>query len=217
MKTSKPLHLRIIFVITHPKVYIMLLFYYIKCKNEKFRGLDFTENRSGVDLNLPRDRSWGYATASNIYLNPVFRRFKITGNDKIVDIGSGKGYALLKFRKYPFSKIAGIELSKELYDISKKNLEKLEINNIELYNMDASKFDHYDAFNYYYFYNPFLDCVMQEVIDKIKESLIKKPRKVVIIYRNPMCHDVIINSGIFIKTCEFKTEYKKFNIFIYEN
>ena len=55
----------------------------------------------------------------------VFKYLDIKEDDALLDVGSGKGYAMYMFSEFPFSKIHGVELSEELVRISKGNLEKL--------------------------------------------------------------------------------------------
>ena len=194
----------------------MILKYRITCWSEKRKGLDFTQSLSANELKLP-DNSWGYESSGNSYLKRVLSSFNISKDDSIIDIGSGKGHVLKLFSKYLFKKIDGIEFSPLLVDISRKNFERLTLKNITIYNTDATKFEEYKNYNYYYMFNPFQGDVMHKVISEIESSLKIKPRQVIIIYKNPMCHEKIIESGTFKKVNEFKTEYKYFNFFIYKN
>ena len=57
----------------------------------------------------------------------LFTQLKITKKDSILDIGSGKGFALIIASLFDFNNIKGIEISTKDYNICKKNLEILRI------------------------------------------------------------------------------------------
>ena len=115
-------------------------------------------------------------------------KLNITKEDSIIDIGSGKGWALTLFNLFPFNKISGIEISKGDYETSKNNLEILNIKNINIINDDIINFKDYDDYNYFYFYNPFNSIIFENVIKNIKNI---KNSNVKIIYNN--IHDEEIN------------------------
>lgn len=56
---------------------------------------------------------------------------------------------------------------------------------------DATLFNDYSKYNYFYLYNPFDGGVLKIVLDKIISTLEDNPRKIVIIYKNPLHKRVI--------------------------
>src|SRR4051794_37242946 len=54
------------------------------------------------------------APSWNKYLVRVLKDLHINKQDTILDIGCGKGSAMLAMLKFPFSRVDGIELSKEI-------------------------------------------------------------------------------------------------------
>jgi tRNA1(Val) A37 N6-methylase TrmN6 len=141
--------------------------------------------------------------------------FPITSNDAIVDYGCGKGGILVTLSKYPFAKIAGVEISPELVEIANKNIKTLNLKNIEITCCDASEYTQLDTFNYIYFFDPFPVVVMQDVLKNIEQSIINVPRKVTIIYLNPFCHDLIETKSAFKKVSELP--HFEHKCFIYSN
>ena len=121
----------------------------------------------------------------------------ISNKDSIIDLGCGKAYTLYYFTKFPFGRIAGVELSDYLYDIAKGNMDKLGDNRCFLYHANAALFDEFDEYNIIYMFNPFRADVMKKVIENLKESIRRKPRRVFIIYKIPAEHNTIIESGCF--------------------
>jgi hypothetical protein len=56
---------------------------------------------------------------------------------------------------------------------------------------------------------------MRSVIDNLKKSLAIKPRKVTIIYLNPVCNDEIISDSPFTRQEEF--DHASHRFFVYSN
>jgi Methyltransferase domain len=167
------------------------------------------------ELNLTEERSHYYANSGGVHLEKVLRDLKITPQDAIVDFGSGKGGALITFSRYPFSKIAGVELSPELVAIAEDNFRKLNIGSITMRACDAADFTDLDEYNYFYFFSPFPCSVMSAVIQNICTSLIARPRKAVIIYFNPECHAAVVTDSPFAKVAEY--HHHELGYYVYAN
>lgn len=148
------------------------------------------------------DRTYNYADSGGLEFEKLMAHFQITTDDAIVDFGCGKGGILITLSKYPFAKIAGVEISPELVAIARKNLEVLKIGNVAIECCDAADFDRLSEFNYFYFFDPFPAVVMQDVIRNIEKSIAEKPRKVTIIYLNPSCYSLFEASDVLRKTAE---------------
>jgi SAM-dependent methyltransferase len=161
------------------------------------------------------DRTHYYADSGGLEFEKIMAHFTITATDAIIDYGCGKGGILITLAKYPFVKITGVEISPELVEIAKNNIEKLNLKNIEITCCDASEFKQLDDFNYVYFFDPFPAVVMLDVIKNIEESIRKVPRRVTIIYLNPFCHDLIETKSAFKKVRELP--HFEHKCFVYSN
>ena len=156
-----------------------------------------------VDFSIPGE---GYGDKKGYirYQATVFANYKlikslpISFEDSILDIGCGKGKMVFYFSRLGFGKSDGIELSTELVCCAEKNMKILNRNSV-IINIDATEFDGYGEYNYFYFFNPFGKEIMRLVMDRIKESCVYNPRKVTIIYCNPLCHQQIVESGFYLK------------------
>ena len=112
-----------------------------------------------------------------------------------IDLGSGKGRALLLASHFPFNEIIGIELSQKLHDIACNNI-KIYINETQKCHRILSVCE--DAACYkiplehtvFYFYNPFDEHIMKAVLSNIEDSIRKYPREIYIIYHNPVYREV---------------------------
>jgi hypothetical protein len=80
---------------------------------------------------------------------------------------------------------------------------------------DAAEFTDLDEYSYFYFFNPFPGAVMSAVVGNIGMSLLRKPRRAIIVYFNPEFHDAVVNGSPFVKTREFRHHELKY--FIYSN
>lgn len=164
---------------------------------DQLRKIDLTKAVSIEDLHLPSDSHMYYA--SSPALKRVLKRLKIKPTDRILDIGCGKGRALYYMSKFPFEMIAGVDISSSLTEICKKNMKKLKITNFKIFNMDASLFTEYDSFNYIYLYNPFDADVLEKCLVNINNSLVRNPRKIIIIYHNPVFKTIILKFDFKLK------------------
>jgi len=167
------------------------------------------------ELGLSEQRAHRQTSTGGHYLESVLNSLQITSNDVIIDVGSGKGGAIITLSKYPFAQIAGVEISSDMVRIAQENLAKLRIADIKFYCDDASKFNEFDRFNYIYMANPFPCQIMDEVMINVKESLTENPRKMTIIYYMPLCHDIILNSGLFEQVATVKRG--RYPFFIYKH
>ena len=100
--------------------------------------------------------------------------------------------------------------------IAKRNFKRLNSNRIRIFINDATSFQEYDTYNFIYFYNPFPDIVMKQVINALIQSILKSERELIIIYNNPTCHLEIVRQGIFIKIGSYPDQWGN-GISIYSN
>ena len=116
-----------------------------------------------------------------------------------LDIGCGKGRALCMAAHTGFKKVTGIDFSKELCVIAEQNLQitKEKIGSFEytIINNDAFYFDIPETTDCIFLFNPFDDVIMSKVVENIRESLSAKPRKLWIIYVNPIYKDLFLEAG----------------------
>ena len=112
---------------------------------EKPRGLDFSLRQRSHGI-LSKGNH-GYALTQEKAFDDIMKHINITKQDKFIDIGCGKGGTLLYASKYPFKRIAGIEIEESLYKIAKKNFEILDMASVEIYNDNAVSFADYMGYN----------------------------------------------------------------------
>ncbi len=125
-----------------------------------------------------------------IILKKVFPSLDIKDSDVLVDYGCGKGRVICFGSQFPFKKIYGIEISEKWARIAKSNVNRKQLDNVNVLNMNAIDFDSSDC-TVYYFFNPFGKKTFQYVIKHIARTLEKNNRHIKIIYYNAKNRDVI--------------------------
>lgn len=112
----------------------------------------------------------------------------VPGDDVFVDIGSGKGRALLMAAQYPFKRIIGIEISEVLNKMARRNLDNwtgdLACRDIQLWTGDAAACYIPNDATIIYFYNPFHGRTLLAVFEAIARSQLMSPRRIWILFNN---------------------------------
>ena len=122
-----------------------------------------------------------------------------------IDLGSGKGRTLLMAAEYPFRRIVGVELLPELSRIAYDNLQKYTSETQKCFSLesvcdDARKFEFPAEATVLYLFNPLLETGLSIVLDNLEQSLRKHPRKVFVLYHNPLLEHVLAMCGSLRKT-----------------
>lgn len=181
-----------------------------------FKGIDTYKNEQLENLDIPPETEPNmYESSGNSYLVNTLKHMNITSEDAIIDFGCGKGGALIKMADFPFKTVKGVEYSKFLYDVAEKNIKKLKLKKVQVFHGDAAAFKDLDDLTYVYLFNPFGPATLKPVLENIKNSLEKNPRHLTLIYKSPVFHQEVMDTGIFTKINQFKGENADF--YIYEN
>ncbi len=139
---------------------------------------------------------------------------------QFVDLGSGQGktmcvVAIFFNQLYKYNPILGVEFSKELTDIAKKNLVKLiPTNNFNIETKDVlSAIENFkEKIFIFYIYNSFKGKYFEEVC-----SHIAKFNKVLIIYLEPVESNILIKYGfklVYSHKSALSFKNREFNIYI---
>ncbi len=124
-----------------------------------------------------------YRGSDFLFFNNALSLLKINFNDyTFIDFGSGKGKALFLASAYSFKKIIGIEFSEDLNAIAQENIRQFKKDNIEAYCMDAVDYKIPEESLVCYFYNPFDEYIMAQVISNIRHAYNLYKKNIVIVY-----------------------------------
>ena len=107
-----------------------------------------------------------------------------------IDLGSGKGRALLLAAMYPFAHIIGVEVQPELDAIARQNIARFDesgqqCHSIESVCADAREYEFPPTDLVVYLFNPFPDYVLREVLTNLVASARRTPRSIVVLYNAP--------------------------------
>jgi len=180
---------------------------------DKLYGLDFLSVIPLEVLGLDSSVVVQGSPSGNKFLFKVLNDVFIDSDDSILDIGCAKGSALKYFAKFPFNKVHGLELSKTLVQICRKNFNILKKNNVKVFHENATNFKHYNEYNFFYLYNPYPKEVMKKFVVCLKKQILNK--EIIIIYNNPVCHNVLITNG-FVLIKKYPDMWGN-GIFVYSN
>jgi hypothetical protein len=118
----------------------------------------------------------------------------------LIDLGSGKGRALILGLSYPFRRILGVEFALELHRAAETNLISLaasgtDTSRIELFHADVTEFDFPLEPLVIFLYNPFDGVVMQKMVERVHQTHSENPRPILVLYVNPFFQKVWIDGG----------------------
>jgi len=131
-----------------------------------------------------------------------------------VDIGSGKGRALLLASQYPFERILGVELLPELNQIAEDNIRKFpshlkRCENIQAILGDATKFFFPPEPLVVFLFHPLPESDFVELLVNLTGSLRTSPRTTYLVYAHPVFASILESSGAFEK-CGGNEQYLLF-------
>jgi SAM-dependent methyltransferase len=142
-----------------------------------------------------RDRN---ATSGYLFL-PRGLRGRIGPEDTFLDYGSGRGRVLLQAARYPFGRVIGLEQNEPDCEIARSNARiaarRLRCPRIEVVQADATVWQVPDDVTYIYMFNPFWGETFRAVLDRVGESLDRRPRPLTLIYANPKCAPELLATG----------------------
>jgi SAM-dependent methyltransferase len=104
-----------------------------------------------------------------------------------VDVGCGKGRALLLAEEYPFRKIIGVEFSRKLAKIAAANAAKIGSQRISIIHANARSFQFPPEPLVVFLYNPFSGDILRSIMKRLGPH----PSSLYILYVNPVHSEAI--------------------------
>jgi len=125
-------------------------------------------------------------------------------NFTFIDLGSGKGRTLLMASNYPFQRIVGIEVLPELNRIALENLRKYKSETQHCFRLDsvcadARVFLFPAEPTVLYLFNPVSGPGLAQIVANLEHSLQANPRKVLVLYHNPLHDKTFLRSPLFTR------------------
>jgi SAM-dependent methyltransferase len=176
-------------------------------KGEKKYGINttgadelFKLEKQGIDIS----HATIYMPVSYSLLEESFKHLKSKRlNPKplnhFLDIGCGKGRALCVAAHLGFKKVTGLDFAKDLCEAAKENLaltnQKIPEFEYKIINNDAFYFEIPDDVDCIFLFNPFDEFILSGVVNNICTSLQNNPRRLSIIYVNPLHKEQFLKAG----------------------
>ena len=167
------------------------------------RGLTDTSPQFSLErFGLDHPEREIYGASGWFSLHRALPPAEVGPHDVFLDFGSGMGRAVyMAARRYPFARVMGVEISPELTEIARRNIEhnraRLRCTDVELVVGDAATYEMPDDVTIVYMFNPFKGSVFQAALESIVRSLDRAPRPLRIVYQNPVEEQRILDSGRF--------------------
>ncbi len=132
-------------------------------------------------------------------LRRALRALKPGPSDVFVDLGSGKGKALLIAGLLPIGRVVGIELDDELARRSEQNIERararLRAGDVSTVQANVLQWPIPDDTSIVFLYNPFVGETFHAALTRVLESYDRRPRDLHVVYSFPWEHDWLIGTG----------------------
>ncbi len=121
-----------------------------------------------------------------------------------VDVGAGKGRALLLAAELPFRKVIGVEVTEELARIAQRNVARWSRiakpkAKIRVVYEDAANFRWPRTPLLVYMYNPFACSLVAQMAENLAAVAASGSGLVDLLYVNPTCTDTLTAQGLFVR------------------
>ncbi len=151
--------------------------------------------KQGIDIS----HATIYMPVSYTLLEEIFEQLPATIHNHFLDIGCGKGRALCIAAHKGFKQVTGLDFARDLCEAAKENLaitkQKIPALEYKVINNDAFYFEIPEDVDCIFFFNPFDEIIMSAVVNNICTSLQNNPRKISIIYVNPLHKELFLKAG----------------------
>jgi SAM-dependent methyltransferase len=171
-------------------------------RGEKKYGINTTgadELKSLRKKGIDTQHATLYMPVAYPVLEALLQQIPDTHKQHFIDIGCGKGRALCVAAHYGFIQLSGIDFSASFCEAAKTNLAATAAVHpqvtYEVVNNDAFYYEIPDSATCIFLFNPFDDVILSGVIGNIESSLQRRPRKLYVIYANPMFKVLFTEAG----------------------
>ncbi len=158
---------------------------------DTFRRLELRELEVGATLPTEQFRGWKYGPINQDFFHEIIERCPIDrGRTTFLDVGCGKGAAVLMASEYGFRRVIGLDFSSELLEIAQRNTSIYERKrgrsvSIDWVHADFMTHTPPDEPLLLFLNNPFPADISRLAVDHIHRFLRGHRSPVVLAYRRP--------------------------------
>lgn len=168
---------------------------------DRLYGRDIDTLKPEVDLQHFDPDRLAYFPSGWHYLRRALHHREVGPADVFIELGAGKGRVLCQAARYPFRRVIGVDISPQLIDIARENIERrrdrLRCQDVELVVADLATFDIPDEVTVAYLYHPVAGAPFQAMVDRMLASLDRAPRRLRVIYACPSLGQALVDTGRF--------------------
>lgn len=190
------------YVATNWNITIAFVLLRHEIRGEKKYGINTTGadelkslKKKGIDIS----HATLYMPVSYQLIEEALKQIPAENKNQFFDIGCGKGRAMCVAAHAGFRKISGVDFSKEFCNAATDNLiatkETFPAMNYSVIESDAAITPIPTDVDCIFLFNPFDEEIMKKVMQHINDSIRKEPRKINVIYANPLCKNLFLNNG----------------------
>jgi SAM-dependent methyltransferase len=183
-----------------PAAYFTLVAYLYERYYERRYHIESSGYIAPGDLGIGDEEFHGYEGTDYRSLNEIMRRLAITEDDVFLDLGAGKGRALIVAATRRFKRVIGVEISPELAAIAARNVEqarpRLRCPDVRLVTADATAYRVSDDTSVAFVFNAFHGNVLLRVLANLRASFDQAPRKLRVVFVNPHHIDALVERAL---------------------
>lgn len=152
-----------------------------------------------------------YATPPSLFLHALARLKIDFAEFTFIDLGAGKGRAILLASNFPFRQVIGIEFARDLAMVATQNISDYHpsarvCGNVRCMLGDATDFVFPPGPLVIFMWNPFVGLVFERVLSNLEDSLRREPREVYLLYLKPDCRQRLDASSELHKIWECRLQ-----------
>lgn len=174
-------------------------------------GIRTTDEHVAADLGLEVSRyrrtwrAWGW---SGVFR--VLHGLRPEPDDVLLDIGCGAGRVVCAATRRPFARVIGLEIDPAFAAIAQSNVASLRGPqcSAEVLNLDARTYEVPDDVSIVFLYNPFQGTVFDQVMDRVLDSYERVPRRLRVVYANPVESERLAIRGRFSTTRRMRLSWR---------
>jgi SAM-dependent methyltransferase len=153
------------------------------------------------DLGLAHDGYHDYEPSGWRSFKRAMRGVDVSPADTFLDIGCGKGRVVEQAARRPFKRVLGVELSTELAEQARQLLERerdrRRCGAVEIFAANITTWQVPDDVTVIYVYNALSGDPLEAMLDRIAESAARAPRRLLMLYVNPLSESTVIEHPHF--------------------
>lgn len=208
------------FIADHWNTKLALFTIYHEIKGERKYLIDSSEidDLHAQEIQSPNLKHASIYQPTNYYLiEKAFDYLRSENeNHTILDFGCGKGRVMIVAAFYGFKHITGVDFVPSFCEEASRNIEKVQTQfpttTFNIFCEDATQFKVGNDQSVFFFFNPFDEKIMLAVVKNILASLKLKPRRIFVVYINPLHKEIFLSAGFEEEYFFRKMKYLEFSI-----